>query len=90
VITVHDHKSAYPMRRFVGRRGVFVHCHGTWDRPLHAWLYRGTWRVICRPCMTPIQSDDAMYGYGWPTQAAAFDAAVAHCGACPSTAGAVP
>lgn len=82
---VHTHKPAHPLRAFVGRPGVYVQCHGDWIRPLNVWLYRGAWRTICRPCMTPVQSGDELYDGGWPTQAAAFDAAVAHCSGCPTT-----
>lgn len=82
-ITTHDHSRGYPMRSFTGRPGVFVQRFGRWDRPLRVWRYRGAWRVICLPCMTPIQSGDDLYGGGWPTQAAAFDAAITHCRCCP-------
>lgn len=32
-----------------------------------------------------ILSGDELYDGGWPTQAAAFDAATAHCSDCPTT-----
>jgi hypothetical protein len=81
-VAAHDHRRGYPLRRLPDRPGVYVQVHGDWDRPLHVWLYRGAWRAICRPCMDSIRSDDETYNYGWPTQAAAFDAAVRHCGDC--------
>ncbi len=80
--TVHEHKRGHQMRAFPGRRGVFVQRHGDWSRPLHVWLYRGAWRVICWPCMTPLQSGNRLYDGGWPTQRAAFGAALEHCGSC--------
>lgn len=79
---VHEHKPGHQLRAFPGRPGVYVNRHGDWDRPLHVWLYRGAWRVICWPCMTPLQSGLGLYDGGWPTQQAAFAAAVAHCGGC--------
>lgn len=79
----HDHERGHPMRRFAGRPGVYVQRHGDWDRPLHVWLYRGAWRILCFPCMVSIQSGDPMWDNGWPTQTEAFDVAYAHCAGCP-------
>lgn len=84
-MTTHVHKDSHPLRRFVFRPGVFVQSHGTWERPIRVWLYRGAWRATCMPCLTGISSDDPEYGYGWPTQQAAFAAAMAHCGGCTNT-----
>jgi hypothetical protein len=78
----HDHSRGYPMRAFPGKPGVFVQRHGDWDRPMHVWLYRDAWRILCWPCMTSIRSGDELYDHGWPSQSAAFDAALAHCRAC--------
>lgn len=78
----HNHKRGHPLRAFVDRPGVWVQRHGDWNRPLHVWLYRGAWRVICWPCATPLRSGDDLYDDGYRTQAAAFDAAVTHCAAC--------
>lgn len=80
----HVHKPTHPLRAFPGRRGVFVNRHGDWDRPLHVWLYRGAWRVICWPCSMPLRSGLDLYDGGWPSQGEAFNAAVAHCGECPT------
>ncbi len=80
--TRHNHDRGYPMRRFAGLPGVWVQRHRDWDRPLHVWLYRGAWRIICWPCMTSLRSADDMYADGWPTQQAAMDAAHAHCARC--------
>lgn len=80
--TVHDHERGYRMRAFAGRTGMYVQRHGNWDRPLRVWLYRGAWRVICLPCMTSVGSGDELYVNGWPTQQAAFTAALEHCGTC--------
>jgi hypothetical protein len=79
----HVHSLARPLRRFAGRRGVWVH-HHDWCRPLVVWRYRGAWRVVCWACWpTAIRSDDPTYGGGgWPTQQAAFAAALAHCAEC--------
>lgn len=82
----HVHKDAHPMRRFAGRRGLWVLNHGDWDRPLHVWLYRGAYRVICRVCLTSIQSGDRLYDGGWPDRSSAMDAAAAHCRDCPKGA----
>lgn len=81
-ITVHGHERGYQVRAFVGRPGVWVQRHGEWCRPLHVWLYRGAWRVICWPCMASIDSGDSLYGGGWPAQVAALDAAAEHCRTC--------
>jgi hypothetical protein len=79
----HNHKAGRPARVIVGRPGVWVWFHQEWCRPLHVWLYRGAWRVVCRRCMTGLASELELYGNGWPTIGDAFDAALAHCAACP-------
>lgn len=79
---VHEHRRGHQMRAFVGRPGVFIQRHGDWRRPLHVWLYRGAWRVICWPCMTPLQSGSEVYDDGWGTQHAALTAAHEHCRGC--------
>lgn len=78
----HDHSRGYRMRAFVGKPGLWIQRHGDWDRPMHVWLYRGAWRILCFPCMTSIRSDDEVYDHGWPSQSVAFDAALAHCAGC--------
>jgi hypothetical protein len=84
----HDHRDGYPIRAFVGMPGIWVQRHGQWDRPLNVWLYRGAWRVLCFICMAPVSTKDALYGYGYRSQAEAFDAALAHCRDCPGIASA--
>ncbi len=81
--TIHDHKPGYRPRAFVGVPGLWVQRHGDWCRPLHVWLYQGAWRAICFLCMTSLRAEDDLYDGGYRTQAAAFDAALAHCGQCP-------
>ena len=78
----HDHKGAYQIRAFVGMPGLWVNRYGEWCRPVHVWLYRGAWRAACFPCARALPSDNPLFDYGYPTQAAAFDAAHDHCRAC--------
>lgn len=80
---LHDHSRGYRLRAFVGETGTWVQRHGEWQRPMHVWLYRGAWRIICWPCMTSLRSDDALYDGGWRTLTAAFDVAWDHCRTCP-------
>lgn len=79
---MHDHIRGYRLQAFVGETGAWVKRHGDWHRPIHVWLYRGAWRIICWPCMTALQSGDDLHDGGWRTQAAAMDAAYAHCWMC--------
>lgn len=84
-MTDHSHQRGYPMRRFVGQPGVWVQRLRDWNRPVHVWLHKGAYRVICWPCMTPLQSGDDMYDNGWPSREAAMDVAHAHCASCVQT-----
>lgn len=81
----HDHSRGHALRAFPSRPGVWVKWCGDWHRPLHVWLYRGAWWVNCHVCMGSVRSDNALYAAGgWPTQAAAVVAALAHCADCPA------
>jgi hypothetical protein len=68
-----------PVRKFVGRPGYWVKMFGTWHRPLRVVLQRGAWQAICWVCDQPLRSGDELYGDGWPTQPAAYAAALQHC-----------
>lgn len=82
----HDHSRGYQLRAFVGLPGVWVRVHGDWQRPIHVWLYRGAWRVLCWPCLTPLRTGDELHDGGYGSQSEAFDAAVAHCRGCSGVA----
>ncbi len=84
--TTHDHERGHRLRALVGVPGVWVQRHGDWQCPLHVWLYRGAWRALCFVCMTSLSTDDDLYGGGYRTQSAAFDAAHDHCRSCPDGA----
>lgn len=80
----HDHTHGYPTRAFVGTPGIWVQRHGQWCRPLHVWLYRGAWRVVCFVCMTALHAGyGGLYGGGYQSLPAAMNAALAHCRKCP-------
>ena len=81
--STHGHR----IRRFANRTGWWVHYYSEWVRPLHVWLHRGAWRVICRACVEQVRSADDMWDDGWPTQETAIEAALAHCATCPDRAG---